>query len=76
MQVSKWGNSLAIRLPRALVERMKLRAGDELRVVAAEEREIAVEKRGRRADALARMAGRGWAAPEGWQFDRDDANAR
>ena len=29
MQVSKWGDSLAVRLPKALVEKMGLRAGDE-----------------------------------------------
>ena len=29
MQVSKWGDSLAVRLPKALVEKMGLRAGDD-----------------------------------------------
>jgi antitoxin MazE len=76
MQVSKWGNSLAVRLPRALVERLKLRPGDTLEVVAADEQRIAVEKVSRREEALARMAGRAWEAPEGYRFDRDDANAR
>ena len=33
MQVSKWGDSLAVRLPKALVEKMGLRAGDELDIV-------------------------------------------
>jgi len=35
MQVSKWGNSLAVRLLKKLVEALKLRPGDELDVVAA-----------------------------------------
>jgi antitoxin MazE len=30
MQVSKWGNSLAIRLPAAVVEALKLREGDDV----------------------------------------------
>ena len=30
MQVAKWGNSLAIRLPMALVKRMNLAEGDEV----------------------------------------------
>ena len=76
MQVSKWGNSLAVRLPRALVERMKLRPGDELDIVAAGERTIAVAKTERKAGALARMAARGWTLPDGYVFDRDEANAR
>ena len=33
MQVSKWGDSLAVRLPKALVEKKGLRAGDELNIV-------------------------------------------
>jgi hypothetical protein len=30
MQVSKWGNSLAIRLPAAVVEALKLKEGDSI----------------------------------------------
>ena len=30
MHVAKWGNSLAVRLPKALVEELSLAAGDEL----------------------------------------------
>ena len=37
MQVSRWGNSLAVRLPRALVERLGLAAGDALTVVALDD---------------------------------------
>ena len=35
MLVSKWGNSLAVRLPKKLVDALKLNPGDELNVVAA-----------------------------------------
>jgi antitoxin MazE len=35
MHVSKWGNSLAVRLPKALVDEPGLKEGDELNVVAA-----------------------------------------
>ena len=35
MQVSKWGNSLALRLPRKLVEELGLKAGDEVELVDA-----------------------------------------
>ena len=31
MQVSKWGNSLAIRLPAAVVDVLGLKAGDDIR---------------------------------------------
>jgi antitoxin MazE len=32
MQVSKWGNSLAIRLPAAVVEALELKEGDDIEV--------------------------------------------
>lgn len=76
MQVSKWGNSLAVRLPKSLVDRMKLQPGDQLDVVAAGEGRIAVEKIEHRHAALARMAARAWRTPDDYRFDRDDANAR
>jgi antitoxin MazE len=55
MRVAKWGNSLAIRLPTRLVERMGLKAGDELHIVQTEDRTLAVEKDIRREMALERM---------------------
>jgi antitoxin MazE len=76
MHVSKWGNSLAVRLPKALVDKLKLKCGDELAIVDVADRTIAVEKRDRREAALARMASRQWSLPESFRFDRDEANAR
>ena len=76
MQVAKWGNSLAVRLPRKLVERLGLRPGDELEIVAAEGRRIEVVKDARRERALAAIRERSWPLPDGYRFDRDDANLR
>jgi antitoxin MazE len=77
MQVSRWGNSLAVRLPKALVERLGLKEGDELDLVAVEGGAIMVEtKEQRRKRALANMAERKWKLPEGYRFDRDEANER
>lgn len=77
MLVSKWGNSLAVRLPKALVERLGLKEGDELSVVAARKGAIEVETRDdQRRRVLARMAARRWTLPEGHRFDRDEASAR
>lgn len=76
MQVSKWGNSLAVRLPKALVEKLGLKEGDELEVVDAAKGEIAVAKVDRRAEFLRRMEQFRWPAPEGYKFDRDEANER
>jgi antitoxin MazE len=77
MQVSRWGNSLAVRLPKALVERLGLKEGDQLNVVAAIDGAIEVEtNEGQRRRALERMAARNWTLPEGYRFDRDEANER
>ena len=77
MQVSKWGNSLAVRLPKALVDALGLKEGDELTVVAASDKTIEVETAAQaRVRALKRMIGRGWTVPEGWRFNRDEANER
>ena len=77
MQVSKWGNSLAVRLPKALVDELGLKEGDELNVVAATKDTIKVETREeQRRRALQRMAERNWTLPPDYKFDRDEANER
>jgi antitoxin MazE len=76
MQVSKWGNSLAVRLPKKLVEELGLAPGDELKVVEASRRQIAVEKVDKRAEFLHQMQQFHWPAPEDYRFDRDEANER
>jgi antitoxin MazE len=77
MQVSKWGNSLAVRLPKALVDELGLKEGDELNLVAARNGTLEVEtKEDQRKAALERMAARNWTLPPDYQFDRDEANER
>jgi antitoxin MazE len=76
MLVSKWGNSLAVRLPKALVEALKLSPGDELNVVEASKGQIAVEKIDKRAEFLRQMEQFRFPLPEGYKFDRDEANER
>ena len=65
-----------MRLPRVLVNNLGLKPGDELEVVASTATRIVVAKDDRRAQAVDRMPGRAWPVPEGYAFDRDDANAR
>ena len=77
MRVSKWGNSLAVRLPKALVDQLGLKEGDQLNVVAARDGSIEVEtKEEQRRRALNRMAARNWTLPPDYKFDRDEANER
>lgn len=76
MQVSKWGNSLAVRLPKAVVDSLGLSVGDRLEIVSATPERIVLAKDERRARAVERMGARGWTLPEDYAFDRGDANAR
>ena len=76
MLVAKWGNSLGVRLPRALVDDLGLKPGDNLQIVAATRARIEVKKDTRREQAVDRMRDRGLRFPAGYAFDRDEANAR
>jgi antitoxin MazE len=76
MQVSKWGNSLAVRLPKKLVEELGLKPGDEVELTPADAGRLAVHKVDRRAEFLARLAEFNWPLPPDYKFDREEANAR
>jgi antitoxin MazE len=77
MQVSKWGNSLAIRLPAAVVEVLDLKEGDQVEIEVANTRTLRVERTdaGNRA-ALARLRKLRGSLPADFKFDRMEANAR
>lgn len=76
MQVSKWGNSLAIRIPSSVVEVLQLKEGDEVAVRIAGERTFELERNTSRQDALERIKAYARPLPADWKFDRDEANAR
>jgi antitoxin MazE len=76
MQVSKWGNSLAIRLPASVVEALKLHEGDDIEVIIADERVFKVRKKPDREAILTRLRQFRGKLPTDFKFDRDDANAR
>jgi antitoxin MazE len=76
MQVSKWGNSLAIRLPAALVEALDLREGDDVTLHAAGVRALEVEKTPSAKQLLARLRKFRGRLPKDFKFDRLEANER
>jgi antitoxin MazE len=76
MQVAKWGNSLAVRLPRAVVEALKLKAGDEIEITVAGRRRFRVGRDRSREQALARLRKYRGRLPAGFKFDRDEAHGR
>jgi antitoxin MazE len=76
MHVSKWGNSLAIRLPAAVVELLELKEGDEIEITVTDRRRFDVSRKASRADLLKRLRTFRGRLPDGFKFDRDEANAR
>ncbi len=76
MQVAKWGNSLAVRIPAAVVEALALAEGDEIEIHVAGTREFAVARIAGRAELLHRLHAFRGRLPPDFKFDRDDAHAR
>ena len=76
MQVAKWGNSLAIRLPGTVVAALELKEGDEIEIRVADIREFAVARKPGRAELLKRLRAFRGRLPADFKFDRDEANAR
>ena len=77
-QVGKWGNSLAVRLPAAVVEILGLKEGDEIEIEIeiAGERTLRIERDRKREEALERLRALAWKLPPGFRFSRDEANER
>jgi len=76
MQVAKWGNSLAIRLPAVVVEALELKVGDDIEIHVADRRAFGVSRKPGRDALLQRLRAFRGRLPADFKFDRDEANAR
>ena len=76
MRVAKWGISLAIRLPAAVVEALELKEGEDIEIRVAGKRNLEVGRDESREWALARLRKLRRPLPAGFVFDREDAHAR
>lgn len=76
MQVSKWGNSLAIRLPAAVVAALQLQEGDDIEVRIADERTFEIARSQGITPILSRLREFRGRLPRDFVFDRDLANGR
>lgn len=76
MQVSKWGNSLAIRLPAAIVDALELKEGDDIEVTVAGAREFEISRDPTREAALEQLRKLRRPLPPGFKFDRIEAHER
>ena len=76
MQVAKWGNSLAVRIPAAVVEVLQLKEGDEIEIHVADARTLGVARKPGRDELLQRLRAFRGRLPPDFKFDRDEANGR
>ena len=76
MQVAKWGNSLAIRIPSAVVDALDLKEGDDIVVRVGKGNAFEIERDDRRQKALEKIRSFKLKLPEDWTFDREDASSR
>ncbi len=76
MQVSKWGNSLAVRIPAAVVEALELKEGDEIEISVAGKRDFKVARDRSREKAMETIRRLARPFPPGFKFDREEANER
>jgi antitoxin MazE len=76
MQVAKWGNSLAVRLPAAVVEALGLKEGDQVEIQVAGRYAFEVSKTPGRRELVARLRKFRGRLPASFRFDRLEANER
>jgi antitoxin MazE len=76
MLVAQWGNSLGVRLPRQLVDKLGLKPGDRLEIVDALPGQLHVISEQQKAEAIAQLAALKWDWPSDFRFDREEANSR
>lgn len=76
MQVEKWGNSLAVRLPATVVDALGLKEGDHIEIRVTRERDFEVAPDSSKDKALTRLRQLRRPLPPGFSFSRDEANER
>ena len=76
MQVSKWGTSLAIRLPTAVVDALGLKEGDRIQIHVTGARTFEVHKTPTARELLVRLRRFRGRLPKDFKFNRLEADGR
>ena len=82
MQIGRWGNSLAVRLPKELVDRYHLQEGGEIdsagidQVLAEADQQARERRRAEAFEEIRRIRELKPPLPADWKFDREDAHWR
>jgi antitoxin MazE len=73
MQVAKWGNSLAVRLPKALVDALGLKEGDKIEIRAVDRATFEASKSPTVEEILAEIRKFRGVVPADYKWKRADA---
>jgi len=77
MQIARWGNSLAVRIPADVARELGLKEGDDIQLCALNADQVAIiTERQRREAALERLRQFRGTFPADYKFDREEASAR
>ncbi|PZP47389.1 MAG: AbrB family transcriptional regulator [Agrobacterium fabrum] len=76
MRVTKWGDSLAVRIPADVAEALHIKEGDEVDVITIAEPVAQEPTEEERRRALEKIRALRWTLPPDYKFDRDEANER
>jgi antitoxin MazE len=76
VQIAKWGNSLAVRLPAAVVEALELKEGDDIEIEVADARSFGIRRKPGNQELLARLRKFRGRLPVDFKFDRNEAHGR
>ena len=74
MQVARWGNSLAVRLPASVVKALDLKEGEDVEIHVVGHRSIEVGRKAGTGELLERLRKFRGRLPKDLKFDRLDAN--
>lgn len=77
MQIARWGNSLAVRIPAKTVKALSLKEGDQVEVEVTVVADAQADSEWRRAQAIEKLRGlRGSLMLDDLNYDREDLYRR
>lgn len=76
MKIAKWGNSLAIRIPKDVADKLGLSFGDEVELEAGRVGVLRLNRQMTREEAIEGLRRFRGTMPADFKFDREEANAR
>lgn len=76
MKLAKWGNSLAIRIPAAVVAELGIAPNEEVEIKVTGENSFEVTRDRRRQEAIEKLRSMRFALPDDYVFNREELHER